>query len=351
MRYTVDEPLKFKFQFLNEQGQATSLFSKKGEFDGEVLVLDKVSYPGNTLVAVERREQRMAVSALTSATSVETLALTFGSKAIAVQVKQALDVARSAHGAEAHRQDLVRRGRGGAYRDAECGQCGATIVLSDLPITPQLHCPYCDTLATIQAADDIPVNEHEFHLCDACHLFSRPQKFTVMYFWFVIVAYGYWTEEKFCCKGCMRGAAWKMLFGNLLFVLGVPWAAVQLIRSYSGSVVGGAFRGLDSGNVRARRGDAAGALKYYRSILERVPHSAGVKFNLGQGLIMQQDYASAAKSFEAALRDCANYFPAYGQLRQMYSHLGETEKLRELDLRWGHVERGESAADGETAGT
>jgi len=30
----------------------------------------------------------------------------------------------------------------------------------------------------------------------------------------------------------MRGEAWKMFFGNLIFLLGVPVARIQLFRSY-----------------------------------------------------------------------------------------------------------------------
>lgn len=346
MHYSADVPLTFKFQFTNNEGQPTSMFSKKGNFDGSVLTLDKRAIPAETILSVERRENRMAVSTIISPTEAESLLLSVGSKSVAKQLKEALDVVRSRHWAEKHRQELTQNGRGGAYRDAECGQCGAVIVLSDMPVTPQVFCPFCDTLATVNATDDVPPNETEFRICDSCHLFSKPQKFTVMYIWFVIVAYGWWTQEKWCCRGCMRGEAWKMFLGNLLFLIGLPFAVVQLVRSYSGAMVGGAFRGLDSGNVRAVRGDVAGALAHYRAILERVPHSAGVKFNLGQGLLKQGQHEHAAKSFEAALQDCANYGPAFGQLRQLYVHLGETQKLKALEFQWGTAEsQAEAASD------
>jgi hypothetical protein len=349
MRYTADEPLTFKFQFTNPQGQPTSMFSKSGRFDGAVLTLDKQPYAAETLLEIAQRENRMAITALTSPTEATSMLLSFGSKKVATRVKEALDIVRSRHWAEKHRQELTTRGRGGAYRDAECGQCGAAIVLSDMPVTPQVFCPYCDTLATVDGNGDAPPNEAEFRVCDSCHLFSKPQKFTVMYVWFLLVVYGWWTQEKWCCRGCMRGEAWKMVFGNLPFVIGFPFALVQLVRSYSGSLVGGAFRELDTGNVRAKRGDVAGALTHYRAILERVPHSAGVKFNLGQGLLKQGEFAHAAKSFEAALADCANYAPAYGQLRQLYAHLGETQKLKTLNAQWDDAERQAEDADDEDA--
>ena len=125
-----------------------------------------------------------------------------------------------------------------------------------------------------------------------------------------------------------------MFFGNLPFVIGVPVAITQLFRAYGGSVLGGQFKGLDTGNTRARKGDVKGALKQYQSILERVPHSAGVKYNLGVALLMEGDRQRAADTFELALEDCSNYAPAYHQLRELYSQLGEKEKLAELERIW-----------------
>jgi thioredoxin-like negative regulator of GroEL len=136
----------------------------------------------------------------------------------------------------------------------------------------------------------------------------------------------------------MRGDAWKMLFGNLLFVIGVPVAIVQLLRSYGGSVVGGAFKGLDTANLKARKGDLLGALAGYRTILQRVPHSAGVKFNLGRALIDQHETARAAETLRLALDDCSNYAPAYQLLVPCYEQLGETDKLEALRQMWDDEE-------------
>jgi hypothetical protein len=350
MKLTTDSPLKFKFHFLNPQGQSTTMLARKGSFDGETLILDARSIPVRDLHFVARREQRLVLTVPISATEAEVITLSCSSKKQAVGLKEALDVVRSRYFAEQHRQELAKAGREGSYRDAECGLCGAVILLSDMAATPQLYCPYCDSLQTVQDDGDRPANETQFRICESCHMFSRPEKFTIFYFWFVIVAYGIWTQEHWTCQACMRGKAWKMLWGNLIFVAGVPFALYQLGRAYSGSIIGGAFRGLDTGNVKAIKGDIPGALQQYRAILERVPHSAGIKFNLGQALLMQQNFDQAARSFEAALQDCANYVPAYAQLRQLYSHLGQNEKLQQLDREWGAAEaQAEFAQDEEDA--
>ena len=132
-----------------------------------------------------------------------------------------------------------------------------------------------------------------------------------------------------------------MLFGNLLFVLGVPLAMVQLFRSYGGSDVGGLYPGLDRANLKARKGNLQGAIDGYKAILEKQPVAAGLKYNIGLAFLHQEDAKTeAAKMFEYALADCANYRPAAAALAGCYEELGETDKLAELQKQWAGDEDG-----------
>ena len=140
-----------------------------------------------------------------------------------------------------------------------------------------------------------------------------------------------------------------MLFGNLLFVIGVPVAVVQLCRSYGGAIGIGPFAGLDTANINAQKGNVIPALDGYRAILDRVPHSAGVKYNLGLALMNQNEIERAAETFRLALDDCSNYAPAYHSLAECYQRLGETDKLAELNRIWGVVPEPADGQD-ETAG-
>lgn len=169
-------------------------------------------------------------------------------------------------------------------------------------------------------------------------MFSRPKRFTVFYFYFLIAVYGWHSRTTWRCPTCMRPDAWKMLLGNLPFVVGVPVAAVQIARSYSGDVGGGPFAGLDAGNRAARAGRFPAAIEKYRGILERHGHAAGVKYNLGLSLLKQGDKRRAAETFRLALEDCANYGPAYQRLRSLYEELGEREKLAALKAMWEDAE-------------
>lgn len=349
MSAELSEPLAFKFHLLNEQGQQTSLFRKRGSFDGETLLLDGVPIPAAGMLQTAIRENRMVVVYLTVDGGIAHVAFMPTTKKETDELKRRLDIARSATWAQMHREALTKRGRGDAYRDACCPRCTATVILTDMPPSPQLYCPFCDSLTTTDSiAGPIP-GEESLRLCEECGMYSRPRKFTIFYFYFLLVVYGWWSRTTWRCPGCMRGQAWKMFFGNLLFLLGVPKAVAQLMRCYSGTVVGGAFRGLDGANLKARKGDVRGALAGYRSILERVPHSAGIKYNLALALLQQGDEPRAAEALELALADCANYVPAYQQLKGVYTRLGATERLQELTAMWEDVEEAQSEQDSDAA--
>lgn len=331
-----DHFLAFKFLWLNDQGQQTTLFRKKGNFDGEILTLESTELPVESIIHAELRETKLAISFATGEERdpVGVLLIQLTSKKQAEQLKKILDLSRSAVWAKQHKLELEKKGQGDRFRDAVCPQCDATLILTDMPATPQLYCHFCDSLSTLDPESEPIKEERGLRICEECGMYTRPLKFTILYIYILLVINGFWQKQTWRCPPCMRGDAWKMLFGNLLFVVGVPVALVQLFRSYGGSSVKGRFKGLDTGNIKARQGDLAGAVTSYRGILERVPVTAGVKYNLGVALLAQGDEEKAASSFEVALRDCANYAPAYHQLLRLYPRLGQTEKLKELQRLW-----------------
>ncbi len=326
----------FKFHWLNEQGVATTMFAKKASFDGKMLVLDETTIPVAAILQSVVRDNRLVLVIFTGVEEnpVTHLLLQPSSIKVTNDLKARLDIARSDVWAKQHQEELEKKGLGHTYRGEECPVCTATLILTDMPKSPQLYCHFCDSLSTIDPLNDPIKNEKDFKICEECGMYSKPQKFTIFYFYFLLVVYGWWSKATWRCPACMRGEAWKMLFGNLIFVLGVPTAIIQLIRAYGSDAVSGTFKGLNSGNLKARKGDVVGALKNYRAILDRVPYSAGVKYNLGSALLRQGDQQRAADTFELALEDCSNYAPAYQQLKVLYPQLGETVRLKELDKMW-----------------
>ena len=327
--------MNFKFKWIDNNGQPQGFLSKKGTFDGETLKLDDVELPVVVIVDVDFRTNFMFLSI--AQVNAEPASCAFQvTSGKPEDIRAALGVARSAVWAELNRKSLEEKGEGHRFHSEKCRYCDATVDLTGHAPSPQVHCNFCHTISTL---DEQRKGEKEFRLCDECGMYSKPRLFTIFYFYFLLVVYGWRSRQTWRCPGCMRGEAWKMLFGNLIFVLGVPVAMVQLFRAYGGTDIGGLYSGLDSANIKARKGDLTGAIKDYRKILEKFPASAGVKFNTGLALLNQQNFEGAAKMFEASLADCSNYTPAARGLFACYDQLGWTEELADLKAEWGIEEQ------------
>jgi hypothetical protein len=326
-------PMNFKFRYLDENGRETGFLNSKGSFDGDTLVLGEHAIPAAFIMQTHMRQKYLVLGVLgENGPVVLSLAINSGS---AVQLKQAIDITRSRAQADFHKKKMVEEGRASDYREQLCQHCSATIVLANMPKTPQLYCDFCDTLTTVDSPESAPPKEHEFRICDECGLFSKPRLFTFLYFYFLLVVYGYSYRQAWRCPACMRNDAWTMLLANLLFVLGVPNALLQLWRSYGGGIGEPAFAGLDDANIQVKAGNVSAALPNYSAIIDRVPFCAGVKFNLGMGLIKQQDFEHARQTFEMSLDDCANYTPSFRGLMHCLETLEDHDAIAALKKQWG----------------
>ena len=335
---TPTDPMNFKFHWVDEEGNTKGMFATKGHFDGEMLHLGKDdSLPVAAFAEVESRNHYLLFAVAHEDGPIH-LILYITSQSLAQKLKEAIGRARSAIWAEQHRKELNEAGRGHEFRAVHCPYCQATIDLTGFPETPQVSCMFCHSLATLaDSTAYIPGESHReqhYQLCEECGMYSKPRKFTIFYFYFLLVVYGYYQNETWRCPACMRGEAWKMLFGNLLFVIGVPVALVQLFRAYGGTSVGEHFPGLDAANLKARNGNLEAAVGDYQKLMEKRPVSAGVKYNIGLACLNKDDLQSASRILEYALQDCANYQPAASLLIGCYNELGETQKAAELKRVW-----------------
>ena len=328
-----DEPYRFKFHWLDENGNQQGVFRKKGEFHGDTLKLDDTELPAGAILQAQTFENKIMLTVPTGPEEFASVLFMPSSKSATNELKKRLDIARSRSWADNHKNQLAEQGRGAVYREAECPHCRATLILSDMPTTPQVYCHFCDSLSTVD--QNPPQGEAKLGLCDECGMYSQPQRYTVFYFVFLLVIYWFKSGTAKKCRACMRSDAWKMLFGNLIFLLGVPNAVYQLIRAYSGgSIFEGAYSGLNAANIAARNQKWDKATASYKHVLDSVGVSAGVKYNLGLALRAAGNDAQAARSFEVSLADCSNYAPAYHHLVELYPTLGESDKLRELQQQW-----------------
>ena len=327
----------FKYQIINEAGQPTSWLSKKGKFDGVQIHIDGESFPA-TAIYHTTLVNKVFVFVLGGSDGGARVVSMLVHSGNVKQLKTEIDKIRSAAQVTLAEQVWRSQGQAGAFRKEVCPNCSATLDLSNFDATPQLFCDYCDTVYTVPKQPETPINESEYRLCEHCGMYSRPRKFTEFYFYFLFVAYGFWTKESMRCPACMRGTAWKMFAINFLFVLGTIPSIYQLIRAYASDKVGGVLSGLHTANLKATKRNYSAATKIYQSILERVPVAAGIHYNLGLALVQNQEWERASAAFELSLDDCSNYRYAAGGLMHCYETLGRKEELSSMQKLWGIAE-------------
>ena len=326
-------PHKFKFRWLNKKGQPEGLRAKTGTCDGQIIDLDGMRIPIGVIDTIEVEEHNLIFIVEDGQGSHAMVAVAIsGGKA--QELKSLFDQYRSADWAESRRQRLADQGREAEFRAATCPECRATIDLSGLPATPQFYCRFCDSLLTDPAYGTGPKNESNFRICEGCRMYASPRQYSIGYFYFLVVVYGWTIRRVWCCPMCVKPQAWKMLAGNTPFILGIIPSIVQLTRAYSTDKLSGPFAGLHTANAKAIKGDFAGAISGYQAILQRNPNVAGIHYNLGMALGRRNELPRAAEAFELALRDCANYLPAMEMLAAVYERLGWKEKLNELQVAW-----------------
>ena len=327
---------------MDEGNVSGGMFAMAGSFDGKNLTLDEDIYPIKSILGTGIAEKVLSVVVTQEG---EWLNLTMIIKGEDPDtIKRAIDGARSSFdSAEEHKQ-LVEQGQGASFRSQQCPHCSATISLSKFADSPQCYCHYCETLFTIRdqyGSHQLESQtldrslEKKYRLCDECGMYSFPRKFTKFYFIFLVYFIHFIHDKTVRCPGCMRKEAWKMLFGNIFGLLGLPVAFMQLFRSYRGRVEKGPLKGLDDANLLANRGKVGKALDRYDALMDNLPINAGIKYNIGSGLLTEGDVAHAETMFLLSLEDCSNYGPSLQGLHFCYESLGKNEELQDLLFRMG----------------
>jgi hypothetical protein len=325
------EPIRFKYKTLNDKGQVTGFLSKKGQITGQEVVLDKTPVPLAAIAKTSRRMNRLIlVVATQNKPATIVLAVTKGR---AEDLKQAVDRLCSSRWAELRQAELAKAGKAAAFRTEPCPYCQSVIDRTGFDETPQVYCSFCETVVT--RGPGAPKDEKTYRFCDQCGYYGQPKAFTTFYFIFLLVVVHYQFQTTTRCNACMRSEAWKMFFGNLIFILGFPFAVVQLLRAYlGGSTFSPTFSGLDAANAAARHGRVDKADPLYEAILARAGHAAGVRYNRALAH-RAKDAARCAVEAHGALKDCSNYTPAAELTLQALQAMGRQEEADAFSKSWG----------------
>ena len=126
-----------------------------------------------------------------------------------------------------------------------------------------------------------------------------------------------------------------MFFGNLIFVLFVPMAVVQLVRAYRGGAArSAAFNELDEANALQTGARYDRAVRAYEAIEQRLPAHAGVLYNHARALQRSARVKEAVQVYERATAACANFAPVARELIACYRQLGRVDEAASIEALW-----------------
>ena len=223
----------------------------------------------------------------------------------AQELKKQIDRLGSTVWAQKHCQELTQAGKGNLYYAVVCPHCSATVDLSEAERTTYIYCPYCSSV--INHNQQIISNSDTYTVCDECHMYDRVRGYTVFYFYFLLVVYGYSLKRRFVCDTCAESLAKKALLLNFLFLLGIPSSIYMWIKAVSGR--DSYFQDLAKANKLARKGKYQEADEIYDKLFSLYPEHPGLLMNKGLGHLHGGDSNGAVGFLTRSLRSCGNYLP------------------------------------------
>ena len=340
------DTIPFKFKMIDKKGNEQGFFSKRGEVNEDGVTLHKEFWPISSILHVVRRENRLVILVQTAAGPQQlAIAITSGK---ASAIKRMIDQLGSATIAIQHKKQLEAVGKGNLFHAAVCPNCEATVDLSGYAESPEMYCLFCERIGVVDG--EAKLKKNPFRLCDNCGYFSTPQRFTSFYFVFLLVVYSFHTKATIRCHACMRGEAWKMLWGNLLFILGVPFALWQLGRAYLGGASKTDYPDLDAANHAARHGKIDKAEALYLGIIDRAPSQvAGIHYNMAKASLNVNEIDGAMRAARLALAECSNYRPAAELIVQTLQSQGLRNEANLFWNDWNKLELAQPDLPEETA--
>ena len=184
-----------------------------------------------------------------------------------------------------------------------CPVCEAKILTRDKSCS-YYYCNICNSI--LDANLENISNDNVFKQCSKCGYYERIRKYNKVYFLFFIII-RLRQEDVFFCDSCANKLGWKMLFCNFLFLLGIPFSIVVLIKAKMGRSE--EINKLSNGTKFCKRGDLQKAEEYYSDLFESYYEHPGLLFNLGLGALHNGDLDGSERYFQRALIACPGYTP------------------------------------------
>lgn len=315
-------PIKFRFQYVNQSGNAMGWGAKQGSLTEDAIQLKKSELSYKAILDSTCRDRRMVltldplevgdaeVSKHIINKNILVLEIT---QAKPIDLERVIDRISSRYIAERHGEQLEREGKGSEFRVVTCPHCGATVDVSLLNQTPFVYCRYCESI--FQEHGNLKTIGEQYRLCDECGWFDRVQGYTEFYFYFLLVIYGFRWQRRHLCDTCVNRLFWKMLIINFIFILGIfptIWLKIQSLKGRDKDL-----QELAKANSLGKRGKSQEADAIYSHLLDRYPHHPGLLLSQGFAHLKSQDASGAWNFLQKSLQGCSNYAPTVRTMNRL----------------------------------
>jgi len=303
--------LTFKYSFAD----TFVFFSMNGNASATAIDLNGTEIPYANIVDTSSRDKRFVIALAPNTKLDEKTAKQLKenrylvldvSKPSAHDIKKHVDRYGSGVWAQNHRQQLASAGKENLFHAVTCPHCAATIDLSECERTTYVYCPYCASI--VNHSQQLISNSDTYTICDECHMYDRVRSYSVFYFYFLLVVYGYSLKKRFVCDACATSIAQRALLLNFIFILGIPSSIYMWIKAQSGRDP--YFQDLAKANKLARRGKYQEADEIYDRLFSLYPEHPGLLMNKGLGHLHGGDGNGGVSLLTRSLKACGNYLPS-----------------------------------------
>lgn len=318
-------PLSFKFRFV-KNGQPAHMFSKKGSADEEGLELGGERIRYDDIVDTTTRDNRVIMVFRPEAELGPVVSKNLADGGVAVletykighrALERYVDLRASVRETERRKRELGAQGKAHLFRTVACPDCRATVDLSELDRSGYVYCRFCE--GVFREAGELVTSGEQYRVCDDCSRFDRVQSYTELYFYFLLVLYGFSYKKRHLCDNCAGRIFWKVLALNSVFVLGVPSAIWMKLKSRRGREP--RLAELAKANALAAKGRVDEAHLMFSTLYDRLPDHPGLLYDQGLGCLAAGRVDEAMGYFERSLGACANFLPTVQFLQSLQAAL------------------------------
>ncbi|PKK88650.1 MAG: hypothetical protein CVV64_17830 [Candidatus Wallbacteria bacterium HGW-Wallbacteria-1] len=323
--------LKFKFNFIDANGNTRFFLTKHGKLNDKSLELHEWNIDLSHIADTATRDNRLIIQLgreFRPAPGLQDYLLDgcalvaeiYG--ADARELEKNIDRVSSKTDAAKVQAALEQEGRGDQFKVCKCSNCKATVNISELPESEFIYCRYCESVLTL--AGKVVTNGDQYRLCEECGMFSRVQNYTEFYFYFLLVVYGYSYKKRFMCDNCAGSMFWKMLLYNFLFIIGIIPTMAVLYKSLVGR--DSALAELGKANTLAAKGRFTEADQKFRNLRGKLSSHPGILYNMSMGHFRGNDGTFGGKLLLESMKSCSNFLPTMELIQRIQKSLPDDQE-------------------------